>query len=83
MLPRAISVKPIDNSKLLIIFNNDEERLFDVSPYLHYPVYELLNDPLFFKKARVFNGTIIWDDTIDFAPETLYMESTPVVNVVK
>lgn len=81
MLPRVKSVKTIGNKMLRITFDNHEVRLFDVSKYLHYPVYEPLNNPVFFQKARALNGTVIWDENIDFAPETLYLESVPAEQV--
>lgn len=81
MLPRVISVKTIGSKMLQITFDTHQVRIFDTSKYLHYPVYEPLNNPVYFQKARVFNGTVIWDDAIDFAPETLYLESVPAEKV--
>jgi hypothetical protein len=34
--PKAIDVKPCPDYCLLITFNNDEKRLFDVKPYLDF-----------------------------------------------
>ena len=42
---------------------------------MNYPVYELLKDEDFCEKARVYNGTVIWDESTDFDPDTLYLES--------
>ena len=44
MRPRAIDVKPLDNYMLLVKFNNGEEKIFDVKPYLtHKAFLELKN----------------------------------------
>ena len=45
MRPRAINVKPLNDYKLLITFNNNETKIFDVKPYLKYNA--LFHDMLF------------------------------------
>jgi hypothetical protein len=78
MLPRVTTVETIDSHTLVLTFDNQEVRKFDVAPYFHYPVYKPLTNPLLFTKAKVLNGTVVWDEIIDFAPETLYLESEPI-----
>lgn len=75
MNPRVTGVKYESRYKLILTFSNNEVRGFDFSAYLLYPVYEPLKEECFCNKAKVFNGTVIWDDTIDFDPDTLYLES--------
>jgi Protein of unknown function (DUF2442) len=75
MNPRVKNVKAIDNYILEIEFANNETKLFDVSPYLNYPIYESLKDVVFFSTARVSLGTVVWNDDIDFCPDTLFLES--------
>lgn len=75
MNPRVKAVDYKSKYKLILTFENDEQKEFDLSPYLHYPVFELLNDESFCGKAKVFNGTVMWDDSTDFDPDTLYLES--------
>ncbi len=77
MNPRARHVNALSENKLRIIFTNGEVRIFDVTPYLSYPVYEPLRNPSFFQKAFVIYGTVAWNETIDLDPDTLYLESTP------
>lgn len=81
MNPRVKEVKYESPYRMIITFTNNEIREFDISFYLQYPVYEVLKDGSFCSKAIVFNGTIIWNDTVDFDPDTLYMESRPIVIV--
>lgn len=63
---------------LLVVFINNEKRLFDVKPYLVYPVYEKLKDEACFAKAKVREGIVVWDDETDLDPDRLYLESQPV-----
>jgi len=75
MNPRVKTVEYKSKYNLILTFENKEVKEFNLSPYLHYPVYELLNDETFCSKVRVFNGTVVWDEIIDFDPDTLYLES--------
>ena len=79
MNPKVNDVKCKHPYKLIITFNNGELKEFDFENYLNYPVYEKLKDPAFCNTVKVFFGTAVWDDDIDFAPDTLYLESKPVL----
>ena len=74
MNPRAKSVSCVSDTVLEITFLNGEVKLFDVQPYLSYPVYQRLKDKEFFQKAHIVNGIVAWDNEIDFDPDTLYIE---------
>ena len=75
MNPRVAAAKYESKYKVVLTFSNKEVREFDFSSYLGYPVYSPLKDESFCQKVQVFNGTVLWDDTIDFDPDTLYLES--------
>ena len=75
MNPRVKNVKYKSPYQLVITFNNDEIKIFNLIDYLQYPVYEPLKDPVFCNKAKVLLGTVVWNDSIDFDPDTLYLES--------
>ncbi|WP_173003188.1 DUF2442 domain-containing protein [Chitinophaga sp. SYP-B3965] len=77
MNPRVSTVQFKSPYKLILTFTNNEVKEFDFSSYLDYPVYKALKDETFSSKARVFNGTVIWDENVDFDPDTLYLESEP------
>lgn len=79
MNPRVEKVECIDKSKLEITFENNEVKIFDVAPYFVYPVYKKLRDEVFFKKAHMLNGTVVWDDFIDFDPDMLYLEGAELI----
>ena len=78
MLLDVVSVQTRPDFQLDLEFENGERRRFDVSPYLHYPVFRRLENPGFFSLARVEHGTVVWPGNIDIAPETLYDLSLPV-----
>jgi hypothetical protein len=81
MNPRIKNVEYKSKHKLILTFVNEELKEFDLTPYLAFPIYESLKDESFCKKASVFNGTVIWDDTIDFDPDILYLESKTLATV--
>ncbi|WP_145019333.1 DUF2442 domain-containing protein [Geobacter argillaceus] len=64
---------------LCLLFNNGENRTFDMRPYLQYPVFRRLENTAFFSLARVDYGTVTWPGDIDIAPETLYDRSVPLL----
>ena len=75
MNPRVKEVYPVEDYKLRLIFNNGEEKIFDVKPYLNIGVFKNLKNPGIFMTVRPFLGSIIWENNIDLCPDTLYMES--------
>jgi Protein of unknown function (DUF2442) len=79
MNPRVKQVQYERNYKLILVFLNEEIKEFDLRPYLQFPIYELLQDELFCMQAHVFNGTVVWNDEIDFDPDILYLESKSLV----
>ncbi|MBL7732979.1 MAG: DUF2442 domain-containing protein [Chitinophagaceae bacterium] len=77
MNPRVKEAQYKSKYKLILTFENGEIKLFDLASYLDYPIYKPLHKESFCKKAKVFNGTVVWNDFIDFDPDTLYLESRP------
>lgn len=80
MSPRVKSVRCLDSYKVLITFENDEKKVFDLQPYLHLDVYRPLQYEVFFKRVTVrqSDGVLQWSDLIDLDPDRTYMESTPI-----
>lgn len=70
-----IQVKPIEDYKLLITFDNGEVRMFDVEPYLTDSFYSPLRSLNIFHSARVNLISIEWDGGIDICPDELYFNS--------
>jgi hypothetical protein len=72
MMLDVVAVEPLPNYWLLLTFANNEQKRFDMKPYLHATVFQPLNNIGFFKLAKVDYGTVTWPNEIDIAPETLY-----------
>ena len=68
-------VKAIDNYKLILTFENNEKRLFDMIPYLELGIFKRLKDENLFKTVKVSFDTIEWSNGADIDPETLYEDS--------
>jgi len=70
------AVVPKEDYMLLLTFENDEQRLFDMKPYLDFgAVFRALKDPAMFNTAYVFADTVGWDNNADLDPEMLYPNS--------
>ncbi|MBU1820771.1 MAG: DUF2442 domain-containing protein [Bacteroidetes bacterium] len=78
MNPRVEKVVPMEGGILKIKFTNNEYRIFDVKPYFDKGIFAELKKQDVFKTAHVFNGTVVWDNELDFCPDTLYLESKEV-----
>lgn len=76
MHPKPINIKYKSPYKFIITFDNREKRIFDIQPYLHYPVYEALQNESFCSKAKIQDGLVVWNEDIDIDPDRLYLEST-------
>ena len=75
MNPRIVKVKPQKNYKLLLLFDNNEWRIFDVSPYLDKGIFKELKSPEIFNSVKTVDGSVQWQNEADFCPDTLYLES--------
>lgn len=77
MNPRIKEVYPKEDFTLDIIFENNEEKIFDVKPYLDKGIFKQLKDRRIFNSVKPFLGSIQWINGLDFCPDTLYLESNP------
>jgi hypothetical protein len=75
MNPRPKKVSYKSPYQLIITFNNNEVKVFNLDSYLNYPVYKPLQNESFCAKAMVKYDTVVWDDDIDVDPDRLYLES--------
>lgn len=66
------NVKPLNEYKLLLTFEHGIKKIFDMKPYLKYPMYKPLEDISLFNSVCTNGQTAVWNDDIDIAPETLY-----------
>lgn len=77
MNPRVKHVKPQSNYTLLLVFTNNEQKIFDVKPYLGKGIFKELKDASVFNSVKPFIGSIQWKNGQDLCPDTLYEESVP------
>jgi hypothetical protein len=69
------NVKPLPNYKLLLTFENDETRLFDMNPYLDRGIFKQLKDNTLFNTVKVNFDSVEWANEADLDPEFLYEKS--------
>lgn len=74
LLPKVTKVQALDDFELRLEFTDGSIKQFDVKPYLHFPAFERLKQGGLFAKAHVANGTVVWDEKLDLAPETLFLK---------
>jgi len=63
---------------LKLTFSNGEQRLYDARPLLEYTLFAPLKNLPFFLMAYCDGSTVVWNDELDLAPESLYEKSIPI-----
>lgn len=77
-LVRVQSVEPREGYHVHVVFEDGTERVIDLEPYLHGPIFEpMQRDPAMFRAMKVEGGTITWDNGADIDPDVLYYGLTP------
>ena len=71
------SVRPSENFRLMIRFNNGETRLFDARKLMEEPIFEPLKNVQLFMQAHTDGVAVLWNEDLDVAPEYLYENSEP------
>ncbi len=77
---KVLNVIPMPDSHLLIEFENDDFRIFDVSPYVSGDWFGKLADSKYFSTVHPCGTTVEWADGQDIAPHELYDNSIPYVS---
>lgn len=75
MRPKAIDVKPLNDYKLEIKFDNEEIKIFDVKPYFKFKIFKELQQNKKFDKVKISGLSIEWENGADICPEELYNNS--------
>lgn len=71
----VIEVRPLDDYKLLLTFENGEKKIFNMKPYLNKGIFKELKDEKKFNSVRVSFDSIEWSNQADIDPEILYEKS--------
>lgn len=74
MNPRVKEVYPNQDYTIRIVFDNGEEKLFDVAPYLDKGFFRELKNKSLFETVKPFLGSVQWKNGQDFCPDTLYID---------
>jgi hypothetical protein len=70
-------VKPLTGYEVHLQFDDGTERIVDLEPYLHGPIFEpVRDDTSFFHSVTVDQaaGTIVWTNGADIDPNVLYYD---------
>lgn len=72
--PKVRSVKAADHNILIVEFDNNEKRQYDVTPLLEKEMFAPLKNSAFFKAVRVEQGgwAVSWNDAIDLSEFELW-----------
>ena len=75
MNPYIKQVKPLENYYLKLWFENEEQKIFDLKPYLNKGIFNQLKNVSLFTSAQVVAGSVEWPNGLDLSYDTLYLES--------
>jgi hypothetical protein len=71
---KVISVSPLENKKVAVVFADGKSGIFDVAPYIKSDFFERLNDDNYFRQVRLFFTGIGWPEGQDLGPDTIAAE---------
>lgn len=73
--PTVVKVIPQNDFNLALKFDNGEEKIFDVKPYIKGSWFGKLNDKSYFSAVKSNGFNIEWPDGQDICPDDLYFNS--------
>lgn len=77
MTPTAVKVKPLEEYKLEVTFDNEEVRIYDAKPLIRGEWFGKLNDINVFNTVHIGGISVEWEDGQDVCPDDLYYNSVP------
>ena len=77
--PTAKQVIAKEDYILYVEFDNGEQKLFDVKPYIRGEWYGKLKDIAYFKAVSVDGFSVVWPNGQDICPDELYQNSKNVL----
>jgi hypothetical protein len=79
-IPRIASVAVAGPLKLLVVFDDGNQRLYDCRPLLFREGFDLLQTDAFFRAVRVDAGGygVSWNDDIDLSEYELWTNGKPI-----
>lgn len=77
-LVRVRKATPLDGFKMLLKFEDGSQKVIDLEPFLHGPIFEpIRDDPELFRAVKIKGGTIAWPNGADIDPDVLYYDLKP------
>ncbi len=76
--PDVVRVTPELDYTLHLWFDNGEEGILDMKPWLDRGIFRALRDPAMFNSVHPFLGTIQWNNNADLCPDTVYLDSVKI-----
>ena len=78
--PKIQSVQPLEGKRLLVLFANGVEKVYDCNQLLHLEPFQILENEAFFKSVKVDQGGygISWNDNVDLSEYELWVNSKEV-----
>jgi hypothetical protein len=72
--PKVKSVSAIDDSTLLVEFDNNEKKKYDITPLLSIDMFSPLKEVALFKAVEVEKGgyAVVWNGDIDISEYELW-----------
>ena len=72
--PRIYSAKAVDAHTLVIEFNNNQKKKYDITPLLEREMFAPLKNPALFKAVQVEQGgyAVVWNNSIDISEYELW-----------
>ena len=73
--PKIQSLKPLENKRLQIKFENGVEKIYDCNQLLHLDMFQLLKNDVFFKSVKADAGGygVSWNDDMDLSEYELWV----------
>jgi hypothetical protein len=77
--PKIKSVKAVDRHTLVVEFDNQQKRKYDVTPLLNKEMFLPLANFSLFQSVRVDDGgyAVVWNENIDISEYELWMHGQP------
>lgn len=72
--PKVQSATAIDDHTLIVEFDNEQKRRYDVTPLLEKEMFFPLKNPALFKAVKVEQGgyAVVWNNAIDISEYELW-----------
>lgn len=71
---RIVSVTPLEDKKVTVVFSDGVTGIFDVAPYIRGDFFKRLEDETYFRQVRLFFTGIGWPDGQDLGPDTIKID---------